>query len=163
MSHKKISLLLIFALIFIGFGFIIFHFSNSIIDSFTKNQTTDNVKVVCFKQACFSVEIVRTAVERQRGLMFRESLDNDSGMLFIFDESGKQGFWMKNTLLPLDIIWIDENKTIVYLKENVLPCENNSKTCPIYFPNKDALYVLEINSGEVKKNNLSGGDIGVFN
>src|SRR4030042_2848822 len=64
---------------------------------------------VCFKKHCFSVELAVTPEEREEGLMFRKNLDSDKGMLFIFEKEGKYGFWMKKTLIPLDIIWIDDN------------------------------------------------------
>ncbi|MBI2629141.1 DUF192 domain-containing protein [Candidatus Pacearchaeota archaeon] len=129
-------------------------------------QTAENIKQTCFKQAnikinkCFSVEVAQTAVEREKGLMFREKLDSDKGLLFIFPRAEKYGFWMKNTLIALDIIWIDENKTIVYIKENALPCKEEK--CDVYYPNKKALYVLEVNGGLSEENNLSVGEIVEF-
>ena len=132
-------------------------------------KTNTEIKQVCFKQQnlpinkCFSVELAQTAVERERGLMFREKLDNDKGMLFVFQQPEKYGFWMKNMLIPLDIIWIDEDKTIVYIEKDVQPCKmNNSANCNVYYPNKEALYILEINSGLSEENNLSVGEQGDF-
>jgi len=75
--------------------------------------------------------------------MFREYLPENSGMLFIFPESGIYQFWMKNTLIPLDIIWLNENYKVVQI-EHVEPCQSNP--CPIYNPEKEAKYVLEVNS-----------------
>src|SRR3989344_9606330 len=132
----------------------------------TAENIKENIKQVCFKQAniainkCFSVEIAQTAVEREKGLMFRENLNSDNGMLFIFPKAEKYGFWMKNTLIPLDIIWIDQNKTIVYIEKDVQPCKINN--CPVYVPNKEAIYVLEINAGLSEENNLSVGEIVEF-
>lgn len=161
-KENKVILVLLGLLILIFLVISIALIINNTSLVFNKNQTVQNISIVCFKQACFDVEVVQTAIERQRGLMFRDSLDSNVGMLFVFEESSKYGFWMKNTLIPLDIIWIDENKTITDIKENVLPCESN-QTCPIYSPSNNALYVLEINSGKVKENNLSVGDEGIFN
>ena len=155
---KVLFIFLLIILIFI----LIFLYINNKQTSVDNIQTAENIKQVCFKQAnmpinkCFSVEIAQTAAERERGLMFREELNSEKGMLFIFSQSEKYGFWMKNTLIPLDIIWIDENKTIVYFKKEVLPCKEEK--CEVYYPDKEALYVLEINAGLTKENNLSVGD-----
>lgn len=154
-QNRTLILLILLVIILVIFAiFLVVKHSGFVIK---QEQTLGNIKRVCFKQQCFSVEVVKTAVERERGLMFRESLGNNSGMLFVFRASGKYGFWMKNTLIPLDILWIDENKTVVYIKQDVQSCGKDDN-CPIYYPDKDALYVLEINSGKVKENNISVGD-----
>ncbi len=159
-SNKILILVGIFLLISLFFSVYLILTNTSLV--FNKNQTAQNISIVCFKQVCFNVEVVQTINERQKGLMFRENLDNNSGMLFIFPESNKHGFWMKNTLIPLDIIWIDQNKTVVYIKENIIPCKVDYKDCPIYYPQKEALYVLEVNFGKVKENNLSVGENSTF-
>ena len=84
--------------------------------------------------------------------MFVKEMPENEGMLFIFEKSGIYPFWMKNTLIPLDIIWLDENQNIVFIKKNALPCKEDP--CPSINPNKTARYVLEINSGLVDKLNL---------
>lgn len=101
---------------------------------------------VCFNKKCINIEIVKERAERIRGLQFRESMPEDSGMLFIFPESRRHGFWMKDTLIPLDIIWLDHGQRIVYIEHNVLPCPPHT-SCPSYTPTKSALYVLEVNAG----------------
>ena len=88
--------------------------------------------------------------------MNREQLDKNKGMLFIFDESSKYSFWMKNTLIPLDIIWINENLEIVWIAENVNPCEEDP--CPSYIPQEKAKYVLEINGGLSEKHGFKIND-----
>lgn len=149
MKLEKIKIVLLVVCII----FIILVFMFSVLNS---NQTPKEFKQVCFKHGsvCFNVDVAQTPIDRQTGLMFKEKLENSSGMLFIFEESGEYGFWMKNTLIPLDIIWINENKTIVYINENTLPCLD-SNNCEVYSPDKEALYVLEINSGKVNELNLS--------
>lgn len=112
---------------------------------------------VCFKSHCFDVEVARTAEEQSRGLMFREKLEQDRGMLFIFNKEAEYPFWMKNTLIPLDIIWINENKEVVFIGENVQPCKNDS-FCPSISPGKNAKYVLEINAGVSKEIGLKTDD-----
>ena len=76
--------------------------------------------------------------------MYRDSLPRQSGMLFVFESEHKHGFWMKNTLIPLDMIWINRDSRIVDIK-TATPCV--SDPCPTYQPIADSLYVLEINAG----------------
>lgn len=111
---------------------------------------------VCFKKSCFSVELAVTPEQRRQGLMSRGYLDRKEGMLFIFSEEDKHPFWMKNTWIPLDIIWINKNKEVVYISENTLPCKSND--CPIIIPSGTAQFVLEINSGTIKNIGLAIGD-----
>ena len=80
--------------------------------------------------------------------MFRESMNLDKGMLFIFDEEKEHPFWMKNTLIPLDIIWINQDREIVFIEKNAQPCPEK---CKIIIPSKKAKYVLEINGGLADK------------
>ena len=105
---------------------------------------------------CFQVEVAKTPAEQERGLMFREHLDKDRGMLFIFEKEGNYPFWMKNTLIPLDMIWINQNKEVVFIKENAEPCHEFN--CPTINPIKNAKYVLEINGGVAKDINLKSRD-----
>jgi uncharacterized membrane protein (UPF0127 family) len=125
---------------------------------FNNSPSMEKAKI-CFdeneeKKTCFNVELAGTDLEKTKGLMFREKLENDSGMLFIYEDEADRGFWMKNTLIPLDIIGLDENFSISFIKENVLPCETDS--CEVFII-KDSMYVLEINSGVAEKFNLSIG------
>ena len=111
---------------------------------------------VWFEDHCFSVEVVTTPQERARGLMFREHLDPDRGMLFIFDWEAVYPFWMKNTRIPLDIIWIDSNKEVVFISKDTQPCEQ--EPCPTINPYKKAKYVLEVCGGTADKIGLEVGD-----
>lgn len=92
-------------------------------------------------------ELADTTEKRARGLMFRESLPKDRGMLFTFAEAQPWSFWMKNTKIRLDIIWLDGNKKIVHLARNVPVCTRTDDGCPNYQPNEPALYVLEVVAG----------------
>ena len=112
-------------------------------------------KKVCFDDKCVNVEIADSIQEQERGLMFRESLGENSGMLFVFDDDNIRSFWMKNTLISLDIIWIDENLKIVHI-ENAVPCKQ--EYCASYVSNVSAKYVLEVNGGFVEKNKIEVGD-----
>jgi uncharacterized membrane protein (UPF0127 family) len=110
---------------------------------------------VCFKDICFDVEVVRTSPERERGLMFRPSLDPRRGMLFVFTQSAHHRFWMKNTLIPLDMIWLDHARRVVHIAPNVPPCKIDP--CPTYGPENPAIYVLELNAGQAEKIGLALG------
>lgn len=112
---------------------------------------------VCLKDHCFNIELAVTDEERNRGLMFREYLALNESMLFIFPEEGEYPFWMKNTLIPLDIIWINQEKEVVFIKENLQPCEDEY-FCPLVHSDKNAKYVLEVNEGIVEKIGLEVGD-----
>jgi uncharacterized protein len=111
---------------------------------------------VCIKDSCFSVEVAATQSQRQYGLMDREYLDPDKGMLFVFEKEGNYRFWMKNTLIPLDIIWINSSQDIVYIERNAQPCTPDF--CPSIDPGKNASYVLEINGGMSDKYSINVGD-----
>jgi hypothetical protein len=116
----------------------------------------ENRGKVCFNDNCFNVEVAKTAKELENGLMFRKQIDQDRGMLFVFEEEQIYPFWMKNTLIPLDIIWIDENNEIVFIKNNAEPCKELN--CENINPKVNAKYVLEINAGISKNIGLKIGD-----
>ena len=112
--------------------------------------------VVCFKNYCFDVELPQTVEERTQGLMLREHLDLDKGILFTYKEEGKHPFWMKNTLIPLDIIWINKDKEVIFIGQNIQPCK--AEPCPVINPNVGAKYVLELNARTVEEIELTIGD-----
>lgn len=101
------------------------------------------------------VEIADEWPEMEKGLMYRESLPEDEGMLFIFPQSGVYPFWMKNTLIPLDAVYISENGTIVDILQ-MEPCI--SDPCPDYTPASEALYVLEVNEGFSERHGIEIGN-----
>jgi len=115
-----------------------------------------DIATVCIKDACIQAEVVSASAEREKGLMFRESLAVDRGMLFIFEEEGLYSFWMKNMRFPLDIIWLDLNKKIVDIKENVPPC---GESCETLSPENKAKYVLEVNAGFAGRNKIKVGEV----
>ncbi|HXK31997.1 MAG TPA: DUF192 domain-containing protein, partial [Candidatus Paceibacterota bacterium] len=121
----------------------------------------ENQDQVCFEDNCFIVELAVTPREQARGLMFRESLDLDKGMLFIFKNGEESSFWMKNTLMALDIIWINENKEVIFISKNAQPC--TSVPCSIINPGIKTRYVLELNGGITDKIGLEVGDKVIFN
>jgi uncharacterized membrane protein (UPF0127 family) len=90
-------------------------------------------------------ELAVTDQERQLGLMYRESINPDQGMLFVFEKEGIYSFWMKNMKICIDIIWLDKDKRIIHIEKNVPPCK--TEDCPSYTPAALSKYVLEIKSG----------------
>ncbi len=89
----------------------------------------------------WNVEIARTPEQRQQGLMLRESLEAGTGMLFKFEEEDFHAFWMKKTLIPLDVIWISADMKVIDV-QTLTPCE--VEECPSFQPAEKALYVLEV-------------------
>jgi hypothetical protein len=115
---------------------------------------------VCFGPNCYFAELAVTAAEQQKGLMFRNSMGREEGMLFIFEKEGSRSFWMKNTIIPLDMIWIDKDKKVSYIAAGVQPCKSDH--CPLISPLDPAQYVLEVNAGEAERIGLKIGDEVVF-
>ena len=111
---------------------------------------------VCFENHCFDVELAVTPGERRNGLMFKETLEENSGMLFVFEGSGVHSFWMKNVPISLDIIWFDEGGRVVDVAENAQPCPE--MPCPSIGSGKEANYVVEINGGAARRLGLKVGD-----
>jgi len=107
-----------------------------------------------------AVEIADTPELRQRGLMFREHLAPGEGMVFVFESVGFYPFWMKNTLIPLDMVWVGPDKRIVSIAHSVPPCK--ADPCPSFSPTGDALYVVEVVGGFARKHQLKPGDQLVF-
>jgi uncharacterized membrane protein (UPF0127 family) len=101
-------------------------------------------------------ELAQIPTQWQKGLMFRKSIPADSGMLFIFPAEATQSFWMKNTLIPLDIIFISADNKIVDIKNNFQPCA--ADPCPVYQSAAPVKYVLEVNAGVVREKGISVGD-----
>jgi len=99
----------------------------------------------------FDVEVADNPVKRQIGLMWRESMPANQGMLFVFERTAKHSFWMKNTLIPLDLIWISDTGKVVDVK-TAYPCPPETETCPSFQPIEPALYVLEVNAGSFTGN-----------
>ncbi len=105
----------------------------------------------------FKVEVAKTDFEKQRGLMFRKILGEDRGMLFVYDQPSPVSFWMKNTLIPLDILFIGSDLKIKRISENTPPCPL-ATTCPIYDSKEPIQYVLELNGGICSKQKIGLGD-----
>ncbi len=92
----------------------------------------------------FLCEIASNDEKRAQGLMFREYLDKNAGMLFDLKKEKVTGFWMKNTLIPLDIVWINNEKEIIDI-QTAQPC--HTQDCPTFQTKKPARWILEVNAG----------------
>lgn len=108
----------------------------------------------------YKVEVADEKEERTKGLMYRESMDEDRGMIFVYEKEIKPAFWMKNTLIPLDMVFMDKDFKVVDYFVNVPPCEEDP--CPHYIPSNNAQYIVELNAGEVGKMGLQRGDIAEY-
>lgn len=107
--------------------------------------------------ASVSAEKAQTEQARDRGLMFRASLGENDGMLFYFAQEQRYSFWMKNTFIPLEAIFLDSNLVVVDIME-MDPCTvQGFGDCPSYIPARSALYVLEVNQNFSSKHGISTG------
>ena len=102
-------------------------------------------------------EIADTPEKRSRGLMFRTNMAPDRGMLFTFSEPGMHTFWMKNTKMALDILWLDQEGKIVHIEHEVPVCDRADNLCPRYRSTTPAYFVLELRGGQVEKLNMQKG------
>lgn len=102
-------------------------------------------------------ELADTPQKRASGLMFREHLDKDRGMLFTFPDSQPWTIWMKNTKIPLDLIWLDRKKTIIHIEPNVPGCRSSGDDCRQYQPNRPAFFVLELSAGTAERLKMTTG------
>jgi hypothetical protein len=127
--------------------------SSNITDELDLTQVTfpNGVKI--------NAETMRSDVELMRGLMFRESLAPGRGMLFIHPKEDTFHYWMYQTKIPLDMIWMDHDRRIVEMSLDTPPCRSTSaRECPSYGGNYKSKYVLEVNAGVARKNGLKTGD-----
>jgi uncharacterized membrane protein (UPF0127 family) len=135
----------VFIVFFVGVYFIVA--DSPYLDSSQKSVTVNGAE--------FIIDISDSPSERQQGLSGRESLAEDEGMLFVFEEPGLHGFWMKDMLISIDIIWIDQAKKVVHIEESVSP-DTYPETS--FYPSVEALYVLELSSGRAGEIGLALGD-----
>ena len=125
----------------------LFLYNNSVFaESYIKNLEIINDTG---KPIQYHVEVAKTNEEQAEGLMYRLELKKNGGMLFLFNNEKKASFWMKNTLIPLDIIFINKNGSINKIYKNTVP-----KSLKRIMSKGRVLAVLEINAGEANKNNI---------
>ena len=106
------------------------------------------------------VEVADSPKKQALGLMYRKKLDKDEGMLFIFADERAHSFWMKNTLITLDMIWLNSKKEVVHIEHSAPPCKESP--CLTYSSQFPAMYVLELNGGWAIENDLGLGDTLAF-
>ncbi|HEY5648149.1 MAG TPA: DUF192 domain-containing protein [Nitrospiria bacterium] len=124
---------------------------------FAQNADDDTIAIILPGGKEIRAEVADTLEKRRQGLMFRTSLPEEHGMLFVFDLPGEHPFWMKNTLIALDMIWINDQKQIVHIESHIPPCKLDP--CPQYGPGKRNIYVLEVNAGMAERWGLKVGSI----
>lgn len=111
---------------------------------------------IVLKGERFTVELAETQEQQSLGLMFRDSLPDDHGMLFLFPVEARRSFWMRNTRIPLDILYFNTRLELVSVAADAQPCRTRS--CPTYPSGKPARYVLELNAGKAEALGVSPGD-----
>lgn len=114
-----------------------------------------NKGYICLDNSCIEVEIPTTCEEREMGLMNRTSLPENSGMIFVFDEEGIHKIWMKNMLISLDLIWLNDKGIIVHIDKNVAPCDGY---CIPFGPESFSKCVIELNGLYTDRHNINVGD-----
>lgn len=103
-------------------------------------------------------EVVTSPVDMAKGLMFRASLGADKGMLFLHSRPGSYAYWMYQTKIPLDIIWMDKQHQVVEVVAGAPPCASKSaKECPLYGGKVESHYVLQVNAGQAAKHQVTAG------
>lgn len=117
----------------------------------------ENATVVFYPSAGGSpvpvrVELARSAAEQTRGLMYRKSLGPDAGMLFIFDRPEIRRFWMRNTYIPLDMLFLDDQRVVVGIEENTVPLDETGRG-----PDHPAQYVVEVAGGYARSHGIGLG------
>ena len=105
--------------------------------------------------AVYRLEVARTPEEHAQGLMYRESLPDRTGMVFPFPQPGPHRFWMKNTMIALDIIWLDAEGRVVFVSANTPPCR--ADPCPNYGPEEPVSAVVEIAGGMAAREGVTVG------
>jgi uncharacterized membrane protein (UPF0127 family) len=114
-------------------------------------------RIILPDHSAILVEVASDDPTREQGLMYRDHMADDRGMVFLFPQVGEYPFWMKNTFIPLDMIWIDSDHRIVHIAHDVPPCK--ADPCPNYPPNAKAAAVLELAAGVAAKHHLKDGDV----
>lgn len=105
-------------------------------------------------------EIADTPEEQTLGLMYREDLAPNHGMFFVFTDESPRSFWMKNTFIPMDILFFNAEREVVSIVENMQPCAGSSaETCPSYHSQAPAMYALEVPAGFVRSHGINVGDV----
>ncbi|HEU4665142.1 MAG TPA: DUF192 domain-containing protein [Dokdonella sp.] len=105
----------------------------------------------------YSIEVAEDDASREHGLMDRTEMAADHGMLFVFQDDIPRAFWMKNTKIPLDMLFFDADRRLVSVQHDVPPC--TADPCPAYSSGAPARYVLELNAGQARRIGATPGDM----
>ena len=108
------------------------------------------------------VEMMIREQDMMKGMMFRDEMKPDHGMLFFHPKVANMSYWMFQVKIPLDIVWLDADRKVVELIQNVPPCTTRASQCPTYGGNQPSLYVLELAGGTAKKYGLRVGESVAF-
>ena len=139
------------------FGILYFNETPQEVAEFDENTKHSKVYIYTTNsEIMVNVDVADTSQKQSQGLMFRENMKWNHGMLFIFDNETILSFWMKDTLIPLDMIFVDKTFRIIHIVDNALPC--TIEPCPGYSSEKPVKYVLEVNAGFVETNDIEAGD-----
>jgi uncharacterized membrane protein (UPF0127 family) len=104
------------------------------------------------------VELLTQPEDMARGMMYRDALPSDRGMLFAHNSPGRYPYWMHNVKIPLDIMWLDRNRTVVEINANTPPCDGKpAADCPAYGGKQESLFVLELAGGMAARYNITEG------
>lgn len=109
------------------------------------------------RKITLAVEVASTVETRSYGLMFRKALDENAGMLFVFEQNGKWGFWMKDTLVPLSIGFIDKQWRLLEIQDMAVAVDPQTGPWPIYEPKAAYRYALEVNQGYFQRKGITPG------
>jgi uncharacterized protein len=112
------------------------------------NVTVNGVELVA--------DVAANNTQRTKGLAVKDHLNENESMLFVFSSAAKQVFWMKDMKFPIDIIWMDSNKTVVHIEHSLEPCPDEFH-CPVYSPGANSLYVLETVAGFADRHGVTEG------
>ena len=104
--------------------------------------------------ATITAQVASTEPQREKGLMFRRVMPDDEGMLFVFDREQLLYFWMKNTYLPLDMLFLDSNRRVIGIVEGAIPFDERPRG-----PGRPAMYVVEVTAGFVQKHHIEAGSV----
>ena len=105
--------------------------------------------------AVYRLELATVPEDQAQGLMYRENLPDKTGMLFVFDQPAPHHFWMKNTMIPLDIVWLDDSGKVLFVSAQTPPCK--ADPCPTYGPDVPVRRVLEIAGGKAAEEGVAVG------
>lgn len=154
MRYKRTSLVLGLILVMAG-AFLVWNF---VLRVDTTQNSGYETMLVSFEDTVFEMWIADTPIKRSRGLAQVANLSSDKGMLFVFEELSNYPFWMKDMFIDIDILWLNDQKEVVYIKEKAQPEDYPDS----YIPEAHALYVIEIQGGLVEELSIEVGDTFVW-